>query len=172
MSAQTQKRNRYPVAALVQPPSRRSCLSVPGSSPKMLGSAPAQPADEFVLDLEDSVPADGKDAARDRVIDALRSDEWAGATVSVRVNTPRTPWCHVDIAALAAVERPLGSIVVPKIENAGDVAFIERLLDGVEMGSGRTRPLRVQALIETAPGVAHLSEIAAASDRLQTLIVG
>jgi citrate lyase subunit beta/citryl-CoA lyase len=138
----------------------------------MLRSAPRQPADEFVLDLEDSVPADGKDAARDRVIDALRSEAWAGLTVSVRVNPPRTPWCHLDIAALAAVDGPLGSIVVPKIQNAGDVAFIERLLDGVEMSSRRTRPLGVQALIETAAGVAHLSEIAGASDRLQTLIVG
>jgi citrate lyase subunit beta/citryl-CoA lyase len=57
-------------------------------------------------------------------------------------------------------------------ESAADLAFVERLLDGVEAAAGITRPIRVQALIETALGIARVREIAAASPRLEALIVG
>jgi citrate lyase subunit beta/citryl-CoA lyase len=60
---------------------------------------------------------------------------------------------------------------VPKVESAGDLAFVERLLAGVELAS-RTPPLRVQALIETARGLAAIHEIAAASERLDALVLG
>ena len=149
---------------------RRSCLSVPGSSERMLAKAQGLPADEIVVDLEDAVAAGDKDAARERVVAALAS--WTGRAVSVRVNAPRSPWCHRDIAALAALPDRPAAIVVPKVEGAGDLAFVERLLDGVEAAAGRTRPLRVQALIETAAGLAAAREIAAASERLDALILG
>src|SRR5206468_892839 len=67
---------------------------------------------------------------------------------------------------------PPGSVVVPKVEGVGDLAFVDRLLDGVERAAGTDRPLRVQALIETAAGLAHVGEIAAASPRLDALILG
>jgi citrate lyase subunit beta/citryl-CoA lyase len=151
-----------------EPTSRRSCLSVPGSSGKMLAKAARVPADEIVIDLEDAVAPGAKDEARARVAAVLA--DWGGGAVSVRVNAPRTPWCHQDVAALAALE--LGAIVVPKVEGAGDLAFVDRLLDGVEAAAGRARPLRVQALIETAAGLARVQEIAAASARLDALILG
>jgi len=143
---------------------------VPGSSEKMLAKAPGLAADELVIDLEDAVAAGVKDAARASVVAALRGPEWAGVTVSVRVNAPRTPWCHLDIAALAAPAPQPVAIVVPKVESAGDLAFVDRLLDGAE--AGREQPLRVQALIETAAGLARVQEIAAASERLDALILG
>ena len=64
------------------------------------------------------------------------------------------------------------AIVVPKVESAGDLAFVERLLDGAEAAAGRARPLRVQALIETAAGLSRVQEIAGASSRLDALILG
>ena len=143
---------------------------MPGSSEKMLAKAPGLAADELVIDLEDAVAAGVKDAARASVVAALRGPEWAGVTVSVRVNAPRTPWCHLDIAALAAPAPQPVAIVVPKVESAGDLAFVDRLLDGAE--AGREQPLRVQALIETAAGLARVQEIAAASERLDALILG
>ncbi len=151
---------------------RRSCLSVPGSSEKMLAKAPGLAADELIVDLEDAVAASAKDAARARVTAALERTPWADAAVSVRVNAPRSPWCHLDIAALAALPRQPAAIVVPKVEGAGDLAFVDRLLDGVEAAGGRARPVRVQALIETAAGLANVREIAAASERLDALILG
>jgi citrate lyase subunit beta/citryl-CoA lyase len=138
----------------------------------MLGKAPTIGADELVLDLEDAVAADGKEAARALVVDVLASEAFAGCAVAVRVNAPGTPWCHADVIALAGAPRPPASIVLPKVESAGDLAFIERLLDGAERASGRTAALRVQALIETAAGLAHVYEIASASPRLDALILG
>jgi citrate lyase subunit beta/citryl-CoA lyase len=126
--------------------------------------------DEVVIDLEDAVAVPAKEQARTAALAALEG--WSGPGVAVRVNAPRTPWCHLDLIALAQLKEMPHSIVVPKVESAGDVAFIERLLDGSELASGRSRPLRVQALIETAIGLSAVQEIAAASSRLDSLILG
>jgi citrate lyase subunit beta / citryl-CoA lyase len=154
----------------VAPLSRRSCLSVPGSSEAKLAKAGNLGADEVVIDLEDAVAVPAKAQARDAAVAALEA--WNGPAVAVRVNGPGTPWCHLDIAAVGAVaEQPL-SIVVPKVESAGDLAFVDRLLDGVEAGAAHRRRLAVQALIETAAGLARVRGIAAASTRLEALILG
>jgi citrate lyase subunit beta/citryl-CoA lyase len=152
----------------MSPPARRSCLSVPGSSERKLAKAAGLAADEVVIDLEDAVAVDAKDDARAATVAALQA--WTGGGVAVRVNAPGTPWCHLDLAALAALPELPASIVVPKVQSAGDLAFVDRLLDGVEAGA--RVPLRVQALIETAAGLANLHEIAAASPRLDALILG
>jgi citrate lyase subunit beta/citryl-CoA lyase len=153
-----------------RPARRRSCLSVPASSDRMLAKAEGLPADEVVIDLEDAVAVAAKDEARAAAARALGG--WQGTGVAVRVNAPGTPWCHLDLAALGELHELPASVVVPKVESAGDLAFVDRLLDGVEAGSGRARPLRVQALIETAAGLARVDEIAASSARLDTLILG
>jgi citrate lyase subunit beta/citryl-CoA lyase len=147
-------------------------MSVPGSSSKMLAKAPTRGADEIVIDLEDAVATSAKDEARAIVLAALAEPGWEGVRCSVRVNAPRTPWCHADVVALASLERGPASIVVPKVEGAGDLAFVERLLDGVEAARGGPATMRVQALIETAAGVSRVQEIAAASPRLDALILG
>ncbi len=138
----------------------------------MLAKAPTRGADEIVIDLEDAVATSAKDEARQTVLAALREPQWQGVRCSVRVNAPRTPWCHADIVALASLEHGPESIVVPKVESAGDLAFVERLLDGAEAAAGATRPLRVQALIETAAGVSRVQEIGGASARVDGLILG
>jgi citrate lyase subunit beta/citryl-CoA lyase len=147
-------------------------MSVPGSSAKMLAKAPTRGADEIVIDLEDAVATSAKDEARATVVAALAEPGWQGVNCSVRVNAPRTPWCHADIVALASMRDGPASIVVPKVESAGDLAFVERLLDGVEAARAAGPRMRVQALIETAAGVSHVQEIAAASPRLDALILG
>ena len=138
----------------------------------MLAKAPGLAADELVIDLEDAVAASSKEAALARVVAVLASEAWADVAVSVRVNAPRTPWCHLDITGLAAVPQQPAGIVVPKVESAGDLAFVDRLLDGAEARAGRARPLRVEALIETAAGLSRVQEIAVASPRLDALILG
>jgi citrate lyase subunit beta/citryl-CoA lyase len=154
----------------LRPPSRRSCLSVPASSRRKLAKAAELAADEVVIDLEDAVAIGAKDEARAATMAAL--GDWAGPRVAVRVNASGTPWCHLDLAALGALPELPASIVVPKVEGPGDMAFVDRLLDGVEAGAGRARPLRVQALIETAAGLARVQDIAASSPRLDALILG
>jgi citrate lyase subunit beta / citryl-CoA lyase len=157
---------RLPTA---QPP-RRSCLSVPGSSGRKLAKAAGLGADEVVIDLEDAVAVAAKDEARAATVAALEG--WSGSGVAVRVNGAGTPWCHLDVAALAGLAELPGSVVVPKVQSAGDLAFVDRLLDGVEAAAGRRRRFRVQALIETAAGLARVQEIAGSSERLETLILG
>jgi citrate lyase subunit beta / citryl-CoA lyase len=160
------------VSAPLAQPARRSCLSVPASSERKLEKAPGVGADEVVIDLEDAVAPAAKDEARAAAVASLAAPAWDGATVSVRVNAPRSAWCHLDIAALASLPDRPASIVVPKVESAHDLAFVERLVDGVEAAAGRTRPVRVQALIETAAGLVNVAEIASASARLDALILG
>ena len=163
----------------------------------MIAKAVAAGADEVVLDLEDAVPPSEKAAARQVVASWLRSadegedrpgrllpgsapgarraDDSTGGVaprVAVRVNALRTPWCHADIEACASARSPVLSLVLPKVESAGDLAFADRLLDGVEAAAGRAEPVALQALIETPAGLANVREIAAASPRLKTLIIG
>jgi citrate lyase subunit beta / citryl-CoA lyase len=143
---------------------------VPGSSERKLAKAAGLGADEVVIDLEDAVAAAAKDEARAATVAALTS--WTGPGVAVRVNAPRTPWCHLDLAALGGLTELPHSVVVPKVESADDMAFVDRLLDGIESASGRRPPLKVQALIETAAGLASVQEIARSSERLEALILG
>ena len=76
---------------------RRTCLSVPGSSLKMIEKAKGLPADEVFLDLEDAVAPDAKAQARKQVGAALASPGWAGQLRGVRVNDWTTPWTHADV---------------------------------------------------------------------------
>lgn len=149
----------------------RCCLSVPATDERRFATAAASGADEIVVDLEDSVPPGGKDQARERVVRWLATAE-VPARVSVRINAPRSPWCHADLAAIGGAAGPARSIVVPKVANAGDLAFVERSLDGVEAATGRTQQANVQALIESPAGLANLDEIVTATRRLRAVILG
>jgi citrate lyase subunit beta/citryl-CoA lyase len=77
--------------------SRRSCLAVPGSSPKMLGKAQGLPADQIFCDLEDSVAPAAKESARANVVSVLNEGDWAGKTRVVRVNDLTTRWTYRDV---------------------------------------------------------------------------
>jgi citrate lyase subunit beta / citryl-CoA lyase len=76
---------------------RRSCLSVPGSSEKMLGKAPGLPADMVFLDLEDSVSPLEKEAARSKVVHAIKSQDWGDKVLCVRINAWDTEWTVFDV---------------------------------------------------------------------------
>jgi citrate lyase subunit beta/citryl-CoA lyase len=138
----------------------------------MLAKAASRGADEIVIDLEDAVAIAAKDEARATVVAALSEPQWHDVRTAVRVNAPRTAWCHQDIVALAALPGVPQTIVVPKVESPADLAFVERLLDGAEAATGRTQPIGVQALIENAAGVANVTAIAGSSPRLAGLILG
>jgi citrate lyase subunit beta / citryl-CoA lyase len=153
------------------PPARRSCLSVPASAPGKLVKARDLGADEVVIDLEDSVAVAAKDEARAAAVEALGG--WGHQTVSVRVNPPRSRWCHLELAALAEMTYQPRSIVVPKVESAGDLAFLDRLLDGWAGGGGRPPAAATGSGSDREPaGLANVDEIAGSSQRLETLILG
>lgn len=138
----------------------------------MLVKARTLSADEVVIDLEDAVAPAQKDDAREATLAALSEGGWQARSIAVRVNGTGTPWFERDVRELG--ERggdALDSLVVPKVERAGDLESLDRLLDGSEPGRDG-HPLGLQALIETAAGLARVNEIAAASPRLEALILG
>lgn len=153
---------------------RRAALCVPATQSDRIAKAIASGADEVVIDLEDAVPVGEKDRARE----ALQALDWAAVSdgrvrVAVRVNAVGTPWCHRDLDLVASGGAPVASVIVPKVESRGDLDFVERLLTGLEAESGQEgRRVGVQALIETAAGVADLPGIVSRPDRLEALILG
>ena len=152
-------------------PRRRACLVVPAAPGAKLAKGRGLEADEIVIDLEDAVLPAAKDEAREAVVAAL-AEAFAAPSVAVRVNAIGTPWCHVDLAAVAAAAREHVTVVLPKAEHPHDIAFADRLLSGVEAAVGRETPVRLLALIETAAGLDAVGMLARASGRLDGLILG
>ena len=150
---------------------RRACLVVPAAPAAKLAKGRGLEADEVVIDLEDAVVPAAKEAARAGVAAAL-AEGFAAPSVAVRVNAIGTPWCHLDLAAIAASAREHVTVVLPKVEHPHDLGFADRLLAGAEAAAGRAAPVRLLALIETAAGLQAVGEIAGASARLDGLIVG
>src|SRR4029453_8155543 len=100
---------------------RRSSLSVPGSSERMLAKAAALEMDEIVVDLEESVASDAKDQARELVGDLVAAERSFAVTVAVRINALSSPWGARDVADLVERAGPrIGSLGIPKVESAGD----------------------------------------------------
>ncbi len=163
----------YTTAGDVKFRARRSCLSVPASSPKMLGKAPGLAADEIFMDLEDSVAPDEKAAARKNIVAALNDNDYGDKTVGVRINGVYTHWCYRDvIEVVEAAGAKLDFIMIPKVQYASDVTFVADLLRMIEDTNGFDRRIGIEAQIENAQGLTNIDEIAAASDRLETLIFG
>ncbi|MEL6915257.1 MAG: L-malyl-CoA/beta-methylmalyl-CoA lyase [Pseudomonadota bacterium] len=157
------------------PPARpnRCQLFGPGSRPaifeKMAGSA----ADVINLDLEDSVAPDDKDAARKNVIAAIGDIDWGAKTLSVRINSLDSPYWYRDVVDLLeqASER-LDRIMIPKVGNGADIYAVDALATAVEAAKGRGKRVAFEVIIESAAGIAHVEEIAAASPRLEAMSLG
>ena len=153
---------------------RRSCLSVPASSEKMLGKGPGIPADMVFLDLEDAVAPLEKEAARAKAVDAIKNQDWGEKVLCVRVNAWDTKWTYGDVIEVVgnAGER-LEEIMLPKVQEAAEVKALDLLLTQVEINSGLpVGHIGIEAQIETARGLINVEEICAASRRLETVILG
>ncbi|HVM55228.1 MAG TPA: CoA ester lyase [Acidimicrobiales bacterium] len=153
---------------------RRSCLSVPGSSEKFLAKGPTIPADMTFLDLEDAVSPLEKEAARPKVVQAIRELDWGDRVLCVRVNDWSTEWTAFDVIEVVgnAGER-LDEIMLPKVQDAAQVVALDLLLTQVEKKAGLPiGHIGIEAQIETARGLINVDEICAASPRLETIILG
>lgn len=152
---------------------RRTCLSVPGSNPKMIEKAKGLPADEVFLDLEDAVAPDAKSAARTRVGAALASPGWAGQLRGVRVNDWTTPWTYTDVIdVVSAAGAHLDVIVLPKVTDAVGVHALDLLLTQLERSHGLpVGRIGIDVQIEDARGLRNIDAIAGAP-RVQALVLG
>ncbi|MCG6111821.1 MAG: L-malyl-CoA/beta-methylmalyl-CoA lyase [Paracoccus sp.] len=157
------------------PPARlnRCQLFGPGSRPALFAKMAASAADVINLDLEDSVAPNDKDQARANIIAAINDVDWGTKTLSVRINGLDTPWWYRDVVDLLeqAGDR-LDQIMIPKAGCAADIYAVDALVTAVERAKGRTKPIAFEVIIESAAGICHVEEIAAASPRLQAISLG
>ena len=152
---------------------RRTCLSVPGSSAKMIDKAKGLPADEVFLDLEDAVARDAKAEARSAVAAGLAEPGWSGQLRGVRVNDWTTPWTYADvIEVVSAAGAQLDLIVLPKVTDVSHVAALDLLLTQLETEHGLPAGrIGIEAQIENAQGLTNIDAIAA-GPRVQALVLG
>jgi len=152
---------------------RRSQLSVPGSSEKMIAKAATSDADHVFLDLEDAVAPSAKPGARKTIVEGLNSLDWGKKTRCVRINDVTTPWCYEDIIEVVeGAGKNLDTIMLTKAMRAADVQFVELLLNQMEAKLKLGRPIGIEVLIEEAAGLQNVEAIAASSPRLEALIFG
>lgn len=153
---------------------RRSELSTPGTSQKMMSRAAGSEADLVFLDLEDSVAPAQKEAARRPVGEALASLDWAGKTRAVRINGPHTQWCHDDVVEVVTRAGPaLDIVIIPKVKAPRDVWFVDTLLSQLEAKIGLPiGGIGLEVLIEETEALARVEEIAGCCPRLEALILG
>lgn len=153
---------------------RRSCLAVPGSNPRMLAKAAGLPADEVFMDLEDSVAPAAKPQARGQVVAALHEGDWTDKTMVVRVNDCTTAWTFRDIIEVVgdAGDR-LDCIMLPKTQDAHQVAFVDQLISQLEAERGwPVGRIGLEIQIEDAAGLVNIRSILAASARIEAVIFG
>lgn len=151
----------------------RCQLFGPGSNTKLFAKMAASAADVINLDLEDSVAPTDKDAARANVIEAINTVDWGNKTLSVRINGLDTPYWYRDVVdVLEQAGDRLDIIMIPKVGCAADVYAVDALVTAIERAKGRTKPIGFEVIIESAAGIAHAEEIAAASPRMQAMSLG
>jgi len=157
------------------PPARpnRCQLFGPGSNPILFEKMAASAADVVNLDLEDAVAPDDKEQARKNVIDAINDIDWGTKTVSVRINGLDTHyWVRDVVDIMEKTNGRLDLIMIPKAGNAKDIYAVDAIVSAIEQEKGASKRLGLECIIETAAGLAHVEEIAAASPRMEAMSIG
>ncbi|RSM66298.1 CoA ester lyase [Amycolatopsis sp. WAC 01416] len=163
-----------PLRQIPVPPSRMIHFFDP-SNEKMAAKVPdlAKKVDVLLGNLEDAVRADRKEAARNGLVSIAKSTDFGKTQLWTRVNSLDSPWVLDDLITLVTeIGDKLDVIMVPKVEGAQDIHYVDRLLAQLEARAGLTKPLLVHAILETASGVANVEEIAGASPRMQGISLG
>ncbi len=150
------------------------------SNPKMAAKVPDMVGTVDVLlgNLEDAVKAENKLAARQGLVDIARSTERLGGPDSptqlwTRVNALDSPWGLDDLTTLVTeIGDRLDVVMIPKVQGAEDIHYVDRLLAQLEAKAGLDRPILVHAILETARGMVNVEEICGASPRMQGLSLG
>jgi citrate lyase subunit beta/citryl-CoA lyase len=162
-----------PESHYLSPPSpkerlRRSRLYLPGSEPKYFINAGLHGPDAVILDLEDSVHRDEKDAARILVRNALRAVDFGTCERMVRIN--QLPLGLEDLAEVVGESPDL--ILIPKVERLEQVAEADRMILEIKSRNGITRPVWIMPILESALGIENAFAIATASENVVALTIG
>jgi malyl-CoA/(S)-citramalyl-CoA lyase len=154
---------------------QRSELAVPGSNPTMFEKALKSEADYVFLDVEDAVAPDDKERARQNIIEALNDLDWKAhsKTISVRINGIDTHYMYRDVVDIVEqAGHKLDTILIPKVGVPADVYLVDAIVTQIEMAKGITHRIGLEALIETALGMANVEAIATSSKRLEAMHFG
>ena len=163
-----------PVREIPARPSRAIHFFDP-SNEKMAAKIPAMigTVDVLLGNLEDAVKADNKVAAREGLVRIAQANDFGPTQLWTRINALDSPWVLDDLTTLVpAIGEKLDVIMVPKVQGAEDIHYVDRLLAQLEAKAGITKPILVHAILETARGVANVEEICGASPRMQGLSLG
>jgi malyl-CoA/(S)-citramalyl-CoA lyase len=129
--------------------------------------------DVVLGNLEDAIPADAKEAARRGFIDMGKAHDYGSTGLWTRINALNSPWALDDvIEVVAAIGDKLDVIMLPKVEGAWDIHYLDQLLAQLEARHHIGRPILIHAILETAEGVNNVEAIAAASPRLHGISLG
>jgi len=145
------------------------------SNPKMAAKVPelASKCDVVLGNLEDAIASDKKIDAREGLVKIGTETNFGDTQLWVRINSLDSPWVLDDLTRLVpAIGHKLDVVMVPKVEGAWDIHYVDRLLAQLEAKAGLTKPILVHAILETALGVANVEEISMASPRMQGLSLG
>ena len=145
---------------------RRSVLYMPGSNARAMVKAQQLRADGLIFDLEDAVAPDEKQLARAQITTALAENEYGQRERIMRINGLATKWGYDD--CVAAAQSGADVVLIPKVENAGDIKQVEEILSA----SGAPQELAIWCMIETPLGVLNVQQIAFASPRIGCLVMG
>lgn len=146
----------------------RSLLYVPANRSEWVEAAPDTDADGYIFDLEDAVPVDEKERARDVLADAFESFGPEDGVVTVRVNPPDTGLLEADLEAITHPR--LDAIVLPKLPSPDPIRRATHVLEYLESVRGIDDGVEIVALPETAQGFRRAYDLATASDRVAGII--
>ncbi|MEI2640676.1 MAG: CoA ester lyase [Microthrixaceae bacterium] len=136
--------------------------------PDMVGKA-----DILLGNLEDAIPSDQKEQARNGFVKAAKEIDFGETQLWTRVNSLDSPWILDDLQAIVGeVGDKIDVIMIPKVEGAEDIHYVDRLLAQLEARAGLRKPLMIHAILETARGMVNIEEICSASPRMQGLSLG
>ncbi|MGH2891312.1 MAG: HpcH/HpaI aldolase/citrate lyase family protein, partial [Solirubrobacteraceae bacterium] len=145
------------------------------SNEKMAAKLPdlAAQADILLGNLEDAVPVDRKLPARAGLVRLGKEIDFSQTSLWTRVNSLESPWVLDDLTTLVTeIGDKLDVIMIPKVQGAWDIHYVDRLLAQLEAKAGLERPILIHAILETGLGVVNLEEIATASPRMQGMSFG
>ncbi|MGE4372821.1 MAG: CoA ester lyase [Xanthobacter sp.] len=148
---------------------------VPPHLEKMRAKVPsiAKSVDVVLGNLEDAIPSDAKEAARKGFIEMAQATDFGSTGLWTRINCLNSPWVLDDITEIVnAIGNKLDVIMLPKVEGAWDIHYLDQLLAQLEARNGIQKPILIHAILETAEGVKNVEEIAAASPRMHGMSLG
>jgi malyl-CoA/(S)-citramalyl-CoA lyase len=148
---------------------------VPPHMEKVRAKVPelAKSVDVVLGNLEDAIPLDAKEAARRGFIEMVKATDFGSTGVWTRVNALNSPWILDDLTEIvAAIGNKLDVVMLPKVEGAWDIHYLDQLLAQLEARHGVRKPILIHAILETAEGVKNVDDIAAASPRMHGMSLG